>query len=67
MRRDYSSTEELGDKLNELHRKLKIIKTLGLVGEFVINIQILRTSGYQFCKYIVYTQGITILLYTIKY
>ena len=66
MRRDYSSTE-LGDKLNELHRKLKIIKTLGLVGEFVINIQILRTFGYQFCKYIVYTQGITILLYTTKY
>ena len=62
----YSSTE-LGDKLNELHRKLKIIKTLGLVGEFVINIQILRTFGYQFCKYIVYTQGFTILLYTTKY
>ena len=54
MRKDYSSTEEeVGDKINESLRKLQIIKTLGLVGESETNIQILKTSGYQFCKNIV--------------
>ena len=67
MRKDYSSTEEeVGDKINESLRKLQIIKTLRLVGEFETNIQILKTSGYQFCKNIVYAQDIPVLLYTIK-
>ena len=67
MKKDYSSTEEeVGDKINESLRKFQIIKTLGLVREFEINIQILKTSGYQFCKHIVNAQDIPMLLYTIK-